>query len=571
MRKNTLLAVMTVFLAMLASSCIREKNFETYTPEPNEISFVLEGVATRSGEAAPLQVNTYGLGTDDEGHLFTLKETVMDMGSVGAPAETRGTPVFTENVQDVLGSEFGSVVYGTDGTVIDDGPFVAMADGFRWRRDFGFDPFKVSDPLTFFLHMPVSPVGVSNLTYNKREGSIAFDYTSPEKASDQQDVIFARRVLTAETYRSEYEANQGAALLFRHALTGVKFALSPDRNSTTTDRQPAGEVQTFITKVEFIGMKDKGHAKFLQDETEETYTDKKDTYSSASSFVWTLDDTSTKSFTQTFTSDDIQDFDQDDAADKVHGPESFYEAGQLRNLNKDDASLTFWFVPQDMTADVKLKVTFYVWDGESQGKEYTLELNLGEQILERDAAATEGRYKSWKAGQLRTFTLDPTLVDVSITDEVSEDHLVKSDVQIRNTGNKDAYIRVAIVGNWVDRYTKEILMGIPGTDPDTGDRTFTPIDPWSETDTAQGTFEGLGGSGAWVRQDDGFWYFKQAVPAGKLPGETATGGTHVPLFISYTRTATAPIDGTELKLDLIVQAVDAAAGADWEAAWATVL
>ena len=568
MGTNRLWVIVAPLLVMLAGSCVREQKFEVYVPESDALSFVLSGVETRSAESSPVQVNSYRLGTDREGHLFTLQETLTEMGSLGAGTpETRGTPVFTENVQDVYGSTFSSIIYGSDGDVVDEGPFYAMEDGQRWRRVFGFDPWAVSDPLTFFMYMPESPSGVSNLAYHKTDGSFSFDYATPEKASEQQDIVFARRTLTKETYESEYESSHGASILFRHALTGVKFALSPQRNSTTSDREPEDEVQTFITRVEFTGMADKGHAVFIPDESEETNADKKDKYSSKTSFTWTLDDTSTKSFIQTYSSDDIQDFSQDEATDQVHGPESFYAAGQNRNLNKADASLTFWFIPQEMTPDVKLKVTFYVWNGQSKGDEVTLELDLGQQIIDR--ASETNRF--WKAGQLRTFTLDPTIVDVAITDTVSDDGLVKSDVEILNTGNKDAYMRVAIVGNWVDPASGEILVGTVETDPVSGDRVFTPATPWSETDATQGTFEGLGGNGAWQRKDDGFWYFKQAVPPGKMPGETAEGGASIPLFVSYTRTATAPVEGAGLVLDLIVQAIDAAAGEDWESAWASVL
>lgn len=570
MRQLWNLAVVTAAMGLLACSCIREKNFETYAPEPEAISFVLQGVSTRSQAPAAVQQHTYRLGTDNEGHLFTLQETVMEMGDLGAEVpSTRGTPAFTENVQDVYGSRFFGSVYGTDGSLLDQGDFNAMEDGVRWRHEFGFDPWKESDPLTFFLRMPVSPTGVSNLVYNQRAGTIAFDYATPEKASDQQDILFAKRTLTNEEYMDEFTGNGGASILFRHALTGIKFALSSVRNSTTSEdgRTPEGEVQTFITKVEFTGLKDKGHAVYIQDDSEEQNTDITDKYSSSTSFTWTPDATSTRSFIQTYTSDDIQDFDKDDAADAVHGPESFYAAGADRNLNKADASLTFWFIPQEMTADVKLNVTFYVWNGHSQGEEITLTLDLGKEILDR---ASENN-KRWKAGQLRTFTLDPTIVDVSIDDEVSEDKLVKSNVKIVNTGNKDAYVRVAIVGNWIDPATGTILMGTIQEDPGTGDQTFVAAPAWSETDTTQGTFVGLGGNGAWVKQSDGFWYFKQIVPPGKMPGETATGGTSIPLFETYTRTATPPIEGSALVLELVVQAVDASAGTDWESAWASVL
>lgn len=565
MRKQIYLAALAA-VGVLMSSCVHEKDLVTYEPEPEAISFVLSGVSTRSDAGIPVRVNRYNLGTDDSGLVFSLEETVTWMGDVGAESATRGTPVFTENVQDVYGSAFTGEVYGTTSgqQVAGDESFYAMPDGVRWRRAFGFDPWEKADPLTFFLRMPVIASGLSNLDFSASTTAetIAFDYETPATAAAQQDILFATTRLTKEAYMAAYESKGGAPILFRHALTGVKFALNPVRNSTTAgNRTPAGEVQTFITKVEFTGLASKGHAVYKQDDTKESGEDKKDVYSSQSSITWTDLSGTDVVFSQEYSDDDIQDFDKDDAADKVHGPESFYQSGADRNLNKDDASFTFWFIPQDITADLKLSVTFYIWNGTAQGEEVTLELNLGERIL----AQTSNYNKSWEAGQLRTFTLDPTVVDVAIEDEMSDDKTVKSNVQIKNTGNKDAYIRAAIVGNWVNPADGTILMGTVADDG-----TYTAAVAWSETDSNQGVFVDLPTNSNWVKKDDGFWYFKQIVPPGKLTGETATGGTHIPLFTSYTK-KNPPVEGAGLVMELVVQAVDASAGTDWESAWASVL
>lgn len=586
MVRNQFVWAALALLGLSSASCIRERNFESYPPEPEAISFVLGSYMTRSeaevSAEEEVRVNRYSLGDDGKGNLFTLEETVTRLDD--GPA-TRGTPAYTENVQDVHGSSFRGITFNTQsGATVDDGEFTAMEDGVRWRRVMGFDPWASAGSLAFLLTMPSASAsaGISNLAYDKTAGTFSFDFETPETAAGQQDILFASRVLTHDAYDSEQLQNGGAGILFRHALTGVKFAIG--NNATTDeDRMPENQVETFITKVEITGLVSRGSAVFNQDDSQESVADNRQVYSSRSSFTWTPDNSSTDAvFTQTYEEDDIQDFelvelvdenDQPtgqtgyDESDKVHGPDSFYEAGNLRNLNKSDASLTFWFIPQQI-GTVKVRVTFYVWDGISQGEEFTRELELGTRIASQEKLTN----KEWRAGELRTFTLKPTAVDVEITEELDEnDETILAAPFIRNTGNKDAYIRAVLVGNWVDAATGEIPASISETDPDTEVTTVTYLPLWTETNTSYGTFTNLPTNNTlWVKKSDGFWYFTQIVPPGKLTGETMEeGSTHVPLFGSYTK-GTPPASGLNLMLDVAVQAVDANAGADYEAAWQAV-
>lgn len=47
-------------------------------------------------------------------------------------------------------------------------------------------------------------------------------------------------------------------------------------------------------------------------------------------------------------------------------------------------------------------------------------------------------------------TFDPGKVTCSVADTMSSDGLQKTSITIKNTGNTDAYIRVAVIGNWCD-------------------------------------------------------------------------------------------------------------------------
>lgn len=592
MRKHLFYAALAAFGALIISSCEREKDITISEPaKADEVNLVLGGIATRSASETPIVRSYYDLDDVFEGVKFSLEEVVTEMGDlVDDTPETRGTPVYKENVSDVHGNTFNGEIWSAAGRVAVDGPFnvINLSGGRKaWRRELGFDAWKKANgPVSFYLHMPSSPEGLSNLVANYAANSIEFDYATPESATKQQDILFgSRKDLSFEDYLNEYKTKGGASVLFRHALTGVKFAIG---NNTTTsgNRTPDGEIQTFITKVEIKGLKDKGHAKFVPAGTE-TVQDDKDEFSSAGSFTWTdgsMSPTRTTVYTQTFGDDDIQDF---VAGDAVNAPGSFYEAGQNRNLNKADASLTFWFIPQAITADLEITVTVKVWAKDQMGSEQVLKLKMGDLIL----AQTNPTNKEWKAGQLRTFTLKPNIVDVEIEDEV--EGYKKTQVVITNTGNTQAYIRANIVANWYGKTIAGddgIAMGYLANEA--GDAPATPltfVEPWAMewnatknkyVDNYNGEFDGLpvpGTQSAWVRCKDGYFYFTEKVDPGEATStelftkyelNTASGGI-IPKVMYLSNTGGYKLfTDFRLMMDLTVQAIEAKADVDdWKVAW----
>lgn len=517
MRKIWIFALAVIGTAVC--SCVQEENFEEIEPvfDSGAVSFVLKGVETRTPQV--LETFTYKLGKENEGQVFTLEESVSEMGGLGAAAPmTKGSPAYTENVASVYGA-FNGVIYGNNALVAGDGSF--EVDGTFWRRELDASPWSVADPLTFFLRMPGDAAGLDALSYDLSAKTISFDYETPAKAEDQKDLLFATRTLTKAQYDSEFATYGGAQVLFRHAFTGVKFAIG--------NYDAAADVQTIITKVVISGLKDKGSAVFAPAGTE-TNVDDRTEFSSNPSFTWTLNATSTKAFSQTFDASNVVDF---TAGDAVNGPASFYAAGANDNLNDQKASLTFWFIPQTITADLMLDVEFCIKRGADTGETLSISLNLGELILAQDSDVN----KTWKAGQLRTFTLTPGAVDIEITDDVDVPSGVKDNVIITNTGSKEVYVRVAMIGNWVNTTTGQIVA------------------PWNE---GQGTFQNLGGGGLWVKGSDGFWYYTLKLAPGATP--------NAPIFTSYTK-GDGPA-GAGLVMDLAVQAIDAAGYNNYAAAWA---
>ena len=562
MRKYLIIAAVAAMGALM-SSCQSEKDIETPASQSGEVSLVLGGIATRAeaeGILTSVKNYEYDLGVAASGEHYTLEETVMDMGTLVEDApETRGTPAYTENVTSVYGNSFNGVIYGASSQIVGDGAFeiYPLSSKNCWRREIGYDPWeRAGGDVTFFLRMPATQAGVSGLAYDYSAGSIAFDYTSPETAAEQQDILFASRNISKETYVQEYK-NGGASVLFRHALTGVKFAIG--------NNKPGETMQTYITKVVITGLKDSGHAVYVPAGTE-TNSDNNKEFSSASSFTWTPG-TTTGTFTQEYAKEDIVDF---AAGDAVGAPESFYKGGADRNLNKADASLTFWFVPQQITNALKMEVTLYVRDNakNQDGEEVTLELEMGKLILDQTSTVN----KEWKAGQLRTFTLKPDTVDITIEDEVHG--FEKTDVEIRNTGNVDAYIRALIVANWWGDTDSETVLATGYTSE--AQTAFVPI--WKRTsltgDNFGGVFENLPGTN-WVLCTDGYFYYKNAV----APGDA----TASPLFLKYSLEESAVpeiwyMDGSMkeyenvfLRMEIPVQAIEAKEGVNWDDAWAGAL
>ena len=577
MRKHIILAAVAA-IGALVCSCQKEKDAEILPAQNDkEVSLVLSGVATRAMELTPMRRNTYPLGVLEDGQKLFIDETVTEMGDlVDEQVLTRGTPAYTENVQDVLGDSFRGVIYNASGVVAGDGAFDAfkLSTKYCFRRELGFDLWKKAGAgdVTFFLRMPSNPTGVSNLAYDFAANSIDFDYTTPDTATEQQDILFATRTIDEATYKAEYK-NGGANVLFRHALTGVKFAIGNNTTQAGARTQNDGKVQTFITKVEITGLLDAGHAKFVADTSEETNEDDIEKFSSVSSFTWTDGSTTpsrTTVYTQELTNDDIQDFVSGDA---VGAPESFYKGGANRNLNKADASLTFWFRPQAITDDLKIKVTVKTWSGDNTtgpkndgwGKEQELELNLGELIL----AQTSTTNKEWKAGQLRTFTLQPNIVDVDVDDEVHG--FIKENLVIKNTGNVDAYIRAYLVANWWgtnDAGDDGLAMGYIGNDTQPSN-PLTFLTPWAldwttKKDNYFGEFTGLPGSN-WKKATDGFYYYTQPVAPGEATGtplftkyELVTSEHPAPMIYYLSTTGGYKLFGNiRLVMDIPVQAIEA--------------
>ena len=112
----------------------------------------------------------------------------------------------------------------------------------------------------------------------------------------------------------------------------------------------------------------------------------------------------------------------------------------------------------------------------------------------------------------------------------------KTNVQIKNTGDTDAYIRVAVVVNWMSADGTRVWATKPvkSTDGTDGDYTIR---------YAENT--------GWEKGSDGYWYYTKSVPP--TDGSNLTG-----ILISEAKVLkNAPQEGYYLSIEIVASAIQA--------------
>ena len=515
---------MAVIATAVLASCQQEKSFNDLAPVgENGVVFAIQGSSTtRSTDIAPeVRKGVIIPLVTEDGHQFVLEETVTSMDEFSAG--TRGTPAYTENLGTLYANNlsvyaaegsFGTATYENMESSLYPRKDESQGEAWRYQHKYPSNPWPASGPVGFYLNMPATPTGV-NITGHER-GKFTFTYTSPTTAAAQQDILFAYTSMTEKEYAGFHP--NGAPVLFNHALTAVKFRIGNDAADFT-------KYGVAIKEITFNNLIDKGTCELTP--TSEV-TDDKTVYSSATAADWK----NTSSTGTPITSDTFNGTVEYKSTDKKFG-DSWYsaEAVNTQNLNDADATQTFWLIPQSFTASSNVTLTIkYVFSG----TEYTWTVDFGKALAG----------VNWQAGELRTYTIKVDDVNVTITDQFTE--TVKNNVQIKNTGNTAAFIRAAIIGQWVDEEDRPIF---GYTDYKTGE--IVDIKSWYDDYVSGagwfGSFSGLPGRG-WTLEDDGYYYYETAVEPGQFP--TA-------LFTSYTvNTAHIPtmtVGGQPVPAELFIQ------------------
>ena len=549
---------MAVLATAALASCQQEKSFEDKKIGEKDLVFSLQGSAsTRSAEdAIAIRKGVIIEAEKDEnGNGLIMEETIETLNDIYAPA-TKGTPAYTENVGKLY-ENLGVVIKNGNSELLNTTGFYAMDDemvGGGWRYQGEFDGWPDAETsLDFYLWMPVANNGIQGTpTYGTKTvdenkvHTITFSYKTPtgsdSDAKAQQDLIFAARSLSKSDHNAALP--NGASVLFKHALTGVKFAIA---NYDATN-------QITIKEVTLNNIKSQGTCTITPDlDIENNHRDYPtptesvtDPYTSAEAVDWGTPNTPASFKSGSFgapVSYATGGSFKDDSNDYGKYPKSFSDAGATDNLNTKTASQTFWFIPQEMTDDVTLTVKYTF----GSATEQTWTIKIGE-VLKK----ANGNRVYWQAGELRTYTIKIDDVNVKIEDTVTagSEGIVgstKNAVTITNTGNTDAFIRAAIIGQWVidktvdGKVERQIMFGF--TDEV---NNLYQVESWYEDQFVShagehGVFDGLAGysnttasksfdnpypaENGWYYKD-GYYYFTKSVK----PGDA----TDSPLFNSYT-------------------------------------
>lgn len=582
---------MAVAAAAMLISCEKEQPFNEFTPlGENDIAFVLQNAATRSSDASIKDFVKQGVsipaGRTSDGEAFYFEETIEELNPT---LGTRGTPAYTENIGSLeLYKTMGVYADGNFGDatfeVMDTQTTANPISGNGWRYQHTYDgspwPANKDEVVDFYLNMPASPTGV-NIT-DRSNKQITFAYSSPLTGATQQDILFAQTSISKAQHASYLP--KGAPVMMYHALTGIKFRNGHENGSAT---------KTIITKVVIKGLKSTGVATFT-----------------GQGFDWKQLDNST-SFSQEFTNQAwsasagvdgtvAYNKDTENPGNNKFG-DSWYAAANDKNLNDENGSLTFWFIPQEIDENVTMEVTFRVKTKDTQdGVEITHTINFGEMVNQIPDPNNDGKFirrennVKWDAGQLRTYTLKPFDVAVKIVDEM--EGLKKSNLHVTNTGNVDEYVRMMVIGNWYGWETEADMLAkkepeiMVGYTTDGSDGSNVMVKPWFREDEVYGqyfddSFKGgrpAAGRTDWVRGTGSYFYYTEKIGAGttldsatqalfkfyNLP-ESEIPKIYIPVSTSNVR---VPAWGVHLKMEIVVQAIgttkpDGEEYADCWAAW----
>ena len=551
-----------VLAAAALTSCVHEKSFNDRTAGENEVAFVLQGISTRSAEEAlPARKGAkMEFDVDKYGQKFYFDETVQDLN--GFMPATKGSPVYTENVGKLYKNQLSVTAFNssTDARIFLDQDFENLDEemyensgGWRYYRNFDYDPWPDLDtPVNFYLRMPSTMTNVTmDATAPYDGGKFKFGYVSPTTAADQQDIIFAYTSINKKDHRDNLP--EGTPVVFQHALTAVKFAI----------KNYDAENNVTIKSITISGLVGEGTCVLDPNATAKTDRVK-----------WTLPEE--PDITAKYASGDFGipvDFKKkaDGGGSFTNNgdfPDSFAAAGNLQNLNDGDASQTFWFIPQAVTDKVTLTISYTYGSTEVR----TGVLDFGEVLSAYDTY--------WDAGELRTYTIKVDEVNVRIMDDVTiqgSDETgyatsYKDNIIITNTGNTKAFIRAAIVGQWLD-YLDRPVFGFT----DKVNQLYL-VESWYEDQFVnkgrdQGLFVGLPGYNGngdnplrdWTLCEDGYYYYTVVVPPLTDVTDPAKANTTA-LFTSYTvgripntQIAGQNIDHKEMhfRLEIATQAISA--------------
>ena len=500
MKKLPLIIITIAIIGM--TSCQNDNYGVIKSGDKGKIGILVDEITTKSPEYLPEQELLFSVPVIlDNGDTLGLTAFISDWASNGVL--TKGAPATTANLGPVYGNFITNVfkegdIYldsfsqkqMSDVTVqYNGGPWSLVGGPYYWPDN--------GDDITFCSYSPKTISGLTDLNWNFGQ-SLSFKYSLPAPsnsdgvyydAENQPDILFA---MDTQNKNSRVEEGESYAdIHFTHALTGVRFIRGDIEDCT-------------IQNIKMIGFYDSGSAVAIIEN------------GSISGYTWSTEGASIKDYTQSFNNFIDNTIPYQDNSAQITG-------GSLDPTS--DQSYTFMMIPQLLADGAAIEITI-------KERIHPIRVELTE-------AGTDPKIQDWRtyAGKMITISLNSSFdgehLDIEIEDTYEAN--VKYNPIITNTAEVgvDAYIRVAIVANWV----KESGMIIY---------------PYAVGDLSNDShFTGFDAS-KWV-YDGGFYYYKYRLPI----------GDSVKLFEKFT----APVPGDSdypstipdidhMVMSLVVQGID---------------
>lgn len=141
-----------------------------------------------------------------------------------------------------------------------------------------------------------------------------------------------------------------------------------------------------------------------------------------------------------------------------------------------------------------------------------------------------------------TNTFTPAYVSTEVNEDF--DGITKSNVTIKNTGDIDAYIRVAVVVNWADKDGNVYGGAVPTDKGDKKDYDLT-----------------LKANNGWIKGADGYYYYIHPV----APKESTTA-----IFEDITQLTDDPAEGYGLQITILADGIQSEPGTTVVSVWKSV-
>lgn len=328
MKRSLIFVLLACGAVMLAGCSEKELGYDDGQSQSetkdNVVSLSIGSTATKSGAAQTVERNIIAdLSAESGIEGLVLEESVVSLDDL--QIETKGTPVYTENFDDLYATSGfnAAAVYDSSNK-----PVSGLAPAIFMKRD-GNDHWyheyseTVPSGLLFYFNAPATlPAYIDKLEYAPATKSLTFNLAPasyPTTATAQTDVLFTNATI---------DPSKVNPINFYHVFASVKFKIG----NTDSGR-------TKITKIDLSNMLTSGQCTLTVDATKK----------SDENAVWTQPGTlSYATFSQEY--DGITDYD----AEQKFFAESFYSGDTYKNnLNKGGdkkATTTFNCVPRSFAA-----------------------------------------------------------------------------------------------------------------------------------------------------------------------------------------------------------------------------